>query len=151
MTPLTHTYEIPSRPSFGTFDSWSSATASKIASAQTQPRNPVFSNVDAFTGDDDKDFESIKSNQVPDSKTKPTYIRQDKIPFFRERTEFTLEVPRPLTRDQYFNFFDEEDLWQKEKRKSRRRGKNMKKEEEEKVENARKLFETLLKKEQEYF
>ena len=36
-------------------------------------------------------------------------IRQDKIPVFRDKSQFTKELPRPITRDQYYHFLDNDE------------------------------------------
>lgn len=38
----------------------------------------------------------------------PKIIHQSKMPNFRENAPFTTEVPRQITRDQYYNFFNNE-------------------------------------------
>ncbi len=47
-------------------------------------------------------------------------IHQSKMPFFRESLPFTSEVPRQLSRQQYFDFFKNEERSEDEKGKKKR-------------------------------
>ena len=52
--------------------------------------------------------EAVEDEKPMESPLQYLESMQNKIPVFRETLPFTAEVPRQLSRDQYFNFFDEE-------------------------------------------
>ncbi len=92
-----HTSEVPSRPSFG---------GAGAGFRDSQPRNKLHTLEDIIGegggGGDRGGGNGFSVEEHDDS----FIIRQDKVPHFRESIPFTAEVPRQLTREQYFRFYD---------------------------------------------
>ena len=52
--------------------------------------------------------DELLDEAIEEDGVEPNIIHQSKMPHFRETAPFTTEVPRQLSREQYYHFFDEQ-------------------------------------------
>eukprot|EP00095_Tigriopus_kingsejongensis_P007792 maker-scaffold370_size193435-snap-gene-0.40 protein:Tk07792 transcript:maker-scaffold370_size193435-snap-gene-0.40-mRNA-1 annotation:"hypothetical protein DAPPUDRAFT_320790" len=83
-----------------------------VSSEEDLPYRHKFGNLYEYNSQKDgssyHDQDSFIQHPQVDDGVEPKIIYQSKMPKFRENTPFTTEVPRQLSRDQYYNFFNNE-------------------------------------------
>ena len=122
-----HVMEVPSRPQFGYWqrpEQIGEPIHTNVKQKPQPPRphqHPQFGRPEHFevkkpnqfiqhrVKDHLTDLENKENKVTGLDEYNRVVIRQDKIPVFRDKSQFTKELPRPITRDQYYHFLDNDE------------------------------------------